>query len=234
VEAKIHELGIKGPLISIHCVISDITWPTLPELADFIFARGWLPTFGNYEERFNSVAYQKQICRPISSLPELERGKIRDFFLRMKAEMERRGFGGYVPEQIQGGLLYTIDKNVTHNYNRFTPYNDNPLHEAFHAAYPHGEKNMHLDIVYDHDNIAYNGVLFSRPGRALKLEGLKVSYAVLREASIFAEGRRSYKYDQTILPGYRKTMAIQNGVLEYTPSFGEGVEKILIEMSEYW
>ena len=234
VSAKIKELGIPGPRISLHAVVSDVTWPTLPELAEFAFSKGWLPVFGNYEERNNSLAYQEKICRPLSTLPEDEQLKARDFFLRMKDALERRGVDPIGEGYIQGGLLYNIDKNVTHNFNRFDPYDDNPLHEAFHAVYPHGEQGMHLDIVYDYDNIAYNGVLFSSPGQTLRLRGLKARHMVVREVSVFAEGRKSYKYDQTVLPGYRKTLKLENGVFEYTPSFGDGVAKVLLEVSEYW
>ena len=68
----------------------------------------------------------------------------------------------------------------------------------------------------------------------MRLEGLHAGHMVVREVSLFAEGHCSHKYGQTVLPGYRRTVAIENGVFEYTPTFGPGVEKVLLEAVEWW
>ncbi|MDL2216666.1 hypothetical protein LJB81_02890 [Desulfovibrio sp. OttesenSCG-928-M14] len=93
---------------------------------------------------------------------------------------------------------------------------------------------MHLDIVYDYDNIAYNGVLMTEPGRSLRLGNFAAANVVLREVSLYKEGHCSTKYGQTVLPGYRKILHIEKGIFDYTPTFAGGVEKVLIEISEYW
>lgn len=232
VQEKAKSLGIKGPLISLHAVVSDISWPKLEQLADYAFAHDCIPYLGNYEERANAVAYQKKICRPLTQLPIEEQQAAQECMLRIKKKMQER-FAEW-GEYIQGGLLYNLDNNISHNYNRFSPFNDNPLIDRFFAAYPHGTPQAHLDIAYDYDNIAYNGILFSCAGQALRLEELAASHLVLREVSIYSEGRCSHKYGQTVLPGYRKTVAVENGVLEYTPTFAPGVEKVLLEAVEWW
>jgi molybdenum cofactor biosynthesis enzyme MoaA len=232
VQDKVKELGIQGPTISLHSVVSDVVWPTLEQFVDYAFANGMVPLLGNYEERSNALSYQKNICRPITSMPIEEQIKIQDLIKRVKDELEKRGYK--INTYIQGGILSNLTKVVERNYNRFTPYDANPLHRAFFEQHPKGKENMHLDIVYDYDNITYNGVLFSRPGQTLRLEGFGASHAVVREVSIYQKGHESTKYAQTILPGYRKTVSIEGGNFEYTPVFADNVEQILLEISEWW
>lgn len=229
---KAQALGISGPRISLHAVVSDLTWPTLEGLADFALERGYLPFLGNYEERANSVACQQRICRPLSAMPADEQNAAREVILRIRDKM-RRCYENWA-DYIQGGLLYNLDNAVLHNYNRFDPYDGNPLHSSFYAAYPHGCESMHLDVVYDYDNIAHNGILFTRSATPLRLEGLSAEHMVVREVSLFAEGRCSHKYGQTVLPGYRRTVTVKNGIFEYTPPFAPDVEKVLLEVVEWW
>lgn len=232
VRQKARDLGIPGPLISLHVVVSSATWRALPDLADWAFAHDCLVFLGNYEERNNAIAYQQGICRPLAAMSQEEQREAREVILKISRQLAER-YGRW-QDYIQGGLLYNLEKRVEHNHNRFEAFDDNPLLRAFQKAYPHGEEDMHLDIVYDYDNIAYNGVLFSRPARKLRLEGIPCGHLVLREVSCYAPGHCSHKYNQTVLPGYRRTVAVLDGVLEYEPQFPEDVEKILLTVEEWW
>lgn len=233
IQAMAKKLDIKGPLISLHAVVSSATWKTLDALADYAFANNCIPYLGNYEERANAVAFQKDICRPLNTLPIEEQMAARDSMQRIKTRLQK-----VVPSQwenyVQGGLLYNINNTINHNYNRFSPFDDNPLHIAFFESYPEGSACMHFDIVYDYDNIAHTGVLFTSNEQTLHLEGIQASHIVIREVFIFAQGKCSHKYEQTILPGYRKTIQLDNGVFEYMPSMPPDVEKVLLEVVEYW
>lgn len=226
------EMGRAGTRISLHAVVSDATWRTLDALADYAFANGFVPLLGYYEERPNSRAYREGLCRPLTSMPEADQAAARKSILRIREELLRRGYDA--GEFIQGGLLHSLERNLERRYNRFEPYDGNPLHRAFCRRYPAGSPDLRLDIAYDHDNIAYNGVLFARPGIPLRLEGFPAGQAVVREVSLYAEGRRSTKYGQAVLPGYRKTVAVPSGVFEYVPHFADGVEQVLLEVSEWW
>ena len=232
ITSKAQALGIPGPRISLHAVVSDLTWPTLEKLADFALERGYLPFLGNYEERANSVACQQAICRPLSAMPADAQVAARDAILRIRDKM--RQHYEYWTDYIQGGLLYNLDNAVLCNYNRFEPYDNNPLHGSFYAAFPSGNETMHFDVVYDYDHVAHNGILFSSSAAPMRLEGLQAGHMVVREVSLFSEGHCSHKYGQTVLPGYRRTVAIENGVFEYTPAFAPGVEKVLLEAVEWW
>ena len=236
IQARAAELGISGPNISIHAVVCDLTWPTLQELSDYAFDNNMHPVLGNYEERQNSVAFQHKICRPLSALPPDEQRKAFECVSKIEREMQARlnlmKYG--VVEDIQGGLIHDLKKQVQNNYNRFEPYDENPLHSAFFMEYPCGEAAMHLDVVYDHDNIAYAGVLFKQPGQKLRLGNFGAKYAVIREVAYYAAGKTSHKYGQAILPGYRSVIEIRDGIFEYAPVFATDVSQILLEVSEYW
>jgi hypothetical protein len=139
-----------------------------------------------------------------------------------------------VNEDIQGGIIQDLERQVENNFNRFEPYNDNPLHQAFFKAYPRGEETRYLDLVYDYDNIAYAGILFKQPGKTLRLNGFGAKYIVMREVMCYDTWKTSHKYNQVILPGYRKIIEIRDGVFEYSPIFSTDVARILLEVSEYW
>ena len=231
IKAKAAELEIPQPIISLHVVVTDVTLPTLDALADYAFANGCIPVLGNYEERTNSVAYREGICKPVTSLSVEEQTRAQKCIARIKAEIERCGYN--TRDYIQGGILYNVTQNAKRNLNRFAPYDTNPLHRAFHSRYPRGTPEYHLDIVYDYDNIAYPGVLFKKPGTTLTLRDFEARQVILREVSIYKEGKKSPKYTQSILPGYRKSLAIKDGLFEYTPVFDDDVKTILVEISEY-
>jgi molybdenum cofactor biosynthesis enzyme MoaA len=230
-------LGKKRPLITLHVVVSDVTWPGLEDLADYALSHGYLLFLGNYEERANAVAFQKGLCRPLSSMPQDEQVKAHEVLQRIKNRFgvlsdEQRD--GHKSEHFfQGGLLHDLQLRAAKEHNRFKPYDDNPLTNAFYALYPLGEEHMHLAIVYDYDNNAYGGVLFLRQ-MGLRLNNFKAQYVVLREVALFKQGKCSSKYMQTVLPGYRKTVKIENDIFEYLPHFTDDMEGILLEVSEHW
>jgi hypothetical protein len=235
VQVRALELGVKGPAICLHAVVCDLTWSGLRELADYAFANGMIPNLGTYEERANALAFQKSICKPISALPPDERSKACRIISEIALELQRHGLVAVdgPNEVVQGGLLQDVEAKDRRQYNRFSPYNDNPLHNAFYKQFPHGAEDMRLDIAYDYDNIAYNGVLFDRPGRELRLDRFNSHQVVLREVSCFEAGRASYKYSQTVLPGYRKVVDVMDGMFTYRPTFANGVERMLLEVCEW-
>ncbi len=234
IQARVAELGIHGPVLSLHAVVSDVTLPTLESFVDYAFANGMIPVLGNYEERTNSLAYREKICRPIAVLPREEQIKAQRLLIRTKERIESLNQGYNMSEIIQGDLIYNMERRAERDYNRFKPYDDNPLHKAFHACYPRGREDMHLSIAYDYDNTAYAGILFSRPGTVLQLDGFEMKHLVAREVSIYRHGASSTKYGQTVLPGYRKTITVKSGKFEYTPSFAGGVKQVLLEVSDFW
>jgi hypothetical protein len=59
-------------------------------------------------------------------------------------------------------------------------------------------------------------------------------HIILREVIVYESEHSPAKYGQRILPGYRKAIDITNGMFEYFPTFTDGVENILIEISEWW
>jgi Molybdenum cofactor biosynthesis enzyme len=234
---KADALKVRGPFITLHAVVSDVTWSGLEDLTDYALANGYLVLFGNYEERFNTVAFRENICRPLGQMTREEQVEAQKCFQRILLKLRgltdaQRG-GHAVEDFFQGNLLYNLDANVAMDYNHFKPYDSNPLHSAFFKQYPLGKNYMHLDIVYDYDNISYSGVLFLEPVK-LELHGFFATHVVVREVSIFKKGKCSSKYDSVVLPGYRKTIKIENDYFAYEPKFGEDVEKVLLEISEYW
>ena len=234
---KADALKVRGPFITLHAVVSDATWSGLEDLTDYALANGYLVLFGNYEERFNTVAFRENICRPLGQMTREEQVEAQKCFqrilLKLRGLTDAQRDGHAVEDFFQGNLLYNLDANVAMDYNHFKPYDSNPLHSAFFKQYPLGKNYMHLDIVYDYDNISYSGVLFLKPVK-LELHGFFAAHVVVREVLIFKKGKCSSKYDSVVLPGYRKTIKIENDYFVYEPKFGEDVDKVLLEISEYW
>lgn len=230
IDAKVRELGIKGPHITIHPVISDITWRGLEAIADFAFARGYGVEMGNYEERVNTVAYRQQLLKPISMMPQEEQKEARDMMRRIQEKAKRLNcFCG-----IQGELFKQIDGMVEKDYNYFKPYNDNPIFRQFLIQYPKGSAEANLNIVYDVDNISHEGILML-PGCKVVLTGMeKVESIVLREIHIYKKGTVSSRYNQTVMLRYRKKVTPVNGEICLQPDpVNENVEKILMEVCDY-
>ena len=230
VEAKIKELGVKRPRMSVHVVVSNLTWRGLPELADYAFSHQMDLFLGNCEIRQNSLGYQTGQLMQISDMESEDQRQARDIILNIRERAQELGRICTA----QGSLLYKVNKNVEHNYNRFNLYDDNPIFKAFYQKYPNGMEKKHLDIVYDYDNLAYIGILLQR-GEVLELTDIQdYNTIILREVAVYKVGTASSKYNQSVLPKYRKKIKIEE-TFTYVPDFSdENVAAVLLEISDYW
>lgn len=227
----IEQSGGKGPSrVTLHSVVSSLTWREQEKLAEFAFSLGFGVTLGNYEERANTVAMQEKMMKPLSTLSLSDQVEARDMISRIKVKAMEAG----CEYLCQGGLFEHVQEAAERQYNRFLPYDDNPLHRAFHAIYPKGKSEAHLDIFYDYDNIAYAGISL-QPGQEIDLSGIAARGLVLREVQRFKAGTHSTKYEQTVLPQYRRTFPVQDGKLHYTAgATNENIVRILLCCEEWW
>lgn len=229
-DAKVKEMGIKGPEVLLHVVVSDKTWTEIEEIAEFAFSRGYGIQLGNYEERSNTIACREHILKSIDQMDEKEQNQARDIIEKVYQKAEENNCTCV----IQGDIFSKVDKNVEHNYNRFSVTADNPVYQAFLEKYPKGEAGRHFEVVYDRDHISYAGI-YVDCGEKIFLknlpEDLKVVY---REIKIYKEGKYSQKYNFPIEPGYRKIMTFPQGVLEYEAQEYENVKGILLDISDFW
>lgn len=221
----------KGTNVLLHMVVSDKTWREIEEVADFAFSRGYGIQLGNYEERVNTIAYQEGILKPIDRISEEEQNQARDMIQRIKKKAGEHK----CPCVIQGDIFRKVDKNVEHNYHRFSVTDGNPVYQAFLEKYPKGTKGQHFAVFYDRDNISYAGIAMKR-GETLDLsqlpEGLHMVY---REVYQYKEGIISPKYKHRIEPGYRMKLKVLDGTLHYEPRFkNENIETVLLDISEWW
>ena len=224
---KIISKGIKGPIIMLHMVVCDMTWTEIEPISEYAFANGYGLSIGNYEERPNALAYQQNLLKPISTLPLEIQEKIRVILDKVVAKAKELG----LHLEMLGDLLYRVNNNVTNQYNRFLPYDDNPVLKAFCNQYPFGLENMHLDIVYDYDCISYEGILI-RNNEKIHLENVNADTLIVREVELYKEGTCSTKYEQSVLPKYRKKVSVQDGIFEYKPNFhSENIDAILVEIN---
>jgi hypothetical protein len=145
ISIKVKELGIKGPYINLHSVVSTMTWRYQEELADYAFARGYDIEMGDFEVRANTVAFKEKLLFPISTMPLEEQQMAYNAIKRIKEKAEKLK----CKYEIQGNIFSKIAVEVNQNYNRFKPYNNNPVINAFYKKYPKGLKGMYLDILYD-------------------------------------------------------------------------------------
>lgn len=230
IEQKTRELGIKGPIITLHPVVSDLTWRGLEALADFAFDRGYGLSMGNYEERVNTVAYREKLLKPLAMISEEEQLEARDMIKRIKEKAKRLD----IICSIQGELFKRIDGQVEKDYNYFKPYDDNPVFRQFFEQYPKGSAEANLNIIYDVDNISHEGILML-PGSKIVLKNMeKVESVVLREIHIYKKGTVSSRYGQTVMLRYRKKVMPENGTICLEPNFvNENIEKILMEVCDY-
>ena len=221
----------EGPSeVTLHSVVSSLTWREQEKLADFAFSLGFGIALGNYEERANTVAFQSGMLRPLSTLSVDEQIEARDMIARIqrKAQQLTCSFS------CQGGLFQHVNETAERQYNRFAPYDANPLYASFHAQHPKGSPGAHLDIFYDYDNIAYAGISL-QPGQEIDLSGIAAKGIVLREVQRFKAGSHSTKYEQTVLPQYRRAFPVQDGKLHYkADATNENIVRILLCCEEWW
>ena len=231
IDNKVKELGIPGPTITLHMVISDRTWMEIEEVSEFAFARGYGIQLGNYEERMNTVAYQTGMLKPIETLSSEEQNQVRDIIARVEERALREG-RKYIA---QGDIFKKVNKNVEQIYHRFTITDHNPVYEEYLKMNPKGTKSNHFSIVYDKDNISYAGIEL-KEGEELCLTQLpKNLNLVYRIVNIYKEGQISPKYKHRIEPGYRKTIKLEDGIFRYPAAiYNDNIESILIDISETW
>ena len=229
-EAKIKEMGIKGPQIILHAVVSSESWREIESLADFALQRGYSMNLGNYEERVNTIAYQEKLLKPIAKMSPQEVIQAKQSLQRVIKKFRNKN----VDIVIQGDIFKDVADKADNNYHRFNVTGNNPLYQAFLQQTPAGgTEELHFDVVYDRDNISYAGILFAKSAK-LELknlpENLKIVY---REIYIYKEGEISTKYQFPIEPGYRKTIQISNGEWSFQPLFkNEKIKAVLLDISE--
>ncbi len=231
IDAKAKEMGVEGPEILLHIVVSDKTWTEIKDIAEFAFSRGYGIQLGNYEERRNTIACQKHILKPINQMDEEEQNEVRDIIEWVRREAAEKNCSCV----IQGDIFKKVDKSVEHNYNRFSITDGHPVYKAFLEKYPKGEPGRHFDVVYDRDNISYAGILFHR-GESLKLCGLPENLQlVVREVSVYKEGVVSAKYNHRVEPGYRRKVSVPATTFFFEPVFkSDDVEAVLLDVSDWW
>ncbi len=226
VQKRVKELGIAGPRITFHTVLSNKTWQSLTGLYEYAFERGIGINVGNYERRANTVAEREGIIVPVSELSFEEQTEIYDVFMKMRqAAVEKHCF-----LQFQGDILTKLKGKVERNYNEFEPYDDRELINRFHEQYPLGQEDMHIARVYDVDNISHEGILVGR-GKILSIESIESKEVTIREVEVYKEGCCSNRYGQKVKLGYRKKVKVEDGTFLYSASYGnENIDHILIEV----
>ena len=227
VKDKMSQLGISKKLITIHVVVCDLTWETLEGISEYAFSNGFGLNIGNYEERTNAIGYRDGLLKTVYTLPEETQIKIAGILQRIKIRADELN----APLVMHGDIIRRIQSNIEHNYNKFVPIKEDIFCYSFWMHQPNGYEEMHLDIVYDHDNIAHTGILFHKLV-TIEVNGLnEFSRATIKEVSIYKSGKCSTKYGQKIQPGYMKTYNINNGTLTIEPHFSSNdIESVLIEM----
>lgn len=229
-DKTVKALGIRGPEILLHMVVSDQTWMDMEKVADFAYERGYGIQLGNYEERLNTVAYQEHLLKPVELMNETEQNLARDAINRIRTKAEKLGKICV----IQGDIFDKIDKNVERMYHRFTITDSNPVYEEFIRQFPNGTEEKHFEVVYDRDNVSYAGI-WLKCGESIHLEGLPENLSfVVREVDVYEEGKNSSKYKYPIAPGYRKIVTIEDGTYSFMARRKENVEAVLLEVCEYW
>lgn len=229
IDARVKERGIKGPIITLHTVLSSQTWTELEALADFAFSRGYGIEMGKYEERMNTKAYKEKLLCPVTELPHEVQRQVRDTIKRVSDKAKQLGcsFGN------QGNLFGVLDASVEENYNQFVPYNDNPILNAFYQQYKKGTKENYLGIIYDDTNVSYEGIVFTTPN-ALELKDIPDCEVVVREIQVYKQGKCYPRYQERVLLRYRKKLVIKDGVLSYQPTFiSEDVDQVLLEVVDW-
>lgn len=229
IDKRVKDRGITGPKITLHTVLSSKTWTELEALADFAFSRGYGVEMGNYEERTNTRAYKEKLLVPVIELPYETQCQIRDIIQRVKDKAQKMNcfFGN------QGDLFGQLDAIVEADYNKYKPYDDNPLSNAFYKQYPKGKQEQYLDIVYDDDNISHEGILFKNE-EELIIENIPACEVIVREIQIYKEGKTFARYNRRVLLRYRKKLSIEDGTLKYRPSFlSEDVDAVMVEFCDW-
>lgn len=227
IKAKKEELNIQNTIITIHIVVCNLSWESLEEVSEYAFANGFGLNIGNYEERANAKGYQEHILCPVSQLPEETQRKVSEILnhIKKKAEGLKLGNDMFI---CHGDIIQRLNKQVEGNYNRFEPV-ENICYQKFCKEYPYGLADMHLDIVYDNNNIAYTGIRIRDKNFFIIKELRGVKRAVIREIVIYKDGKVSPKSGQKVAPGYRRIVVVNDEVLEIgVQACSQDVDSILV------
>jgi len=229
ISRKVEQLGVVGPTITLHPVVTDKTWRGLEELADYAFSHNYGIFMGNYEERANTRAYQEKLIVPVRKLADEEQKEAYKMLCRIRDKGEKLGR----TIVIQGEVINDLKTIVEKNYNYFAPYDNNPIYREFIYKYPKGTQGMYLDIVYDCDNISHEGIILKK-GEKLYLEGLEdVESIIVREVQVFKDNIHVPHYNRQVLLRYRKNIIIKENKFIYEVNYNnEWIEKILLEICE--
>ena len=231
IKKKILELKT-GCEITIHVVVCNLSWKTIDKVSEYAFVNGFGLNIGNYEERPNALGFREGILKPVSALPYNIQVEVSEKLTNIKEKAEKEGLiekGLFV---CHGDIISRISKNVEKKYHRFAPgILKNPVYEKYAEADPLGSEECHLDIIYDDYNLAYLGILFSKP-QMFYLDGLsEIKRVIVRQVIVYKQGYCSPKYDQTVVPKYRRIIGIHDGVFQEKIEFAdESVEKVLLEV----
>ncbi|MDL2216670.1 radical SAM protein [Desulfovibrio sp. OttesenSCG-928-M14] len=232
IKKKADDLAIPGQEILIHVVLCNLTWATLEALAEFAFANGLGLNIGNYEERGNAIGCQQGILKPVETLSRAEQKEITCILKKIQEKSKKLG----LPLYMWGDILGRVSKNVEADYNRFTPFDDNPFIAAYYALFPKGTQAHHLDVIYDADNISHFGIMAQKP---LELAGIKdCTTAVCREWYLYKKGSFSSKpsdYGKSVVPGYRRKDPIVGGAFLWRPEFkNSDIDSVFLELTDWW
>lgn len=228
IEQVIIQKGYDPSRIKIDSVICNLTWREIPEVSRFVFKHGYAYHITNYEKRENSVAIRDGILKQVSELSEEERMEARSIILDVKKQAQEKG----LEVKIQEGLLG--DEDTACDYNCFKLYDDNPIYKAFYEKYPHGAKDIHFDVEFDHLGRQHAGIKIKK-GQTLQLNwDSPYNTFIIREVHIYKDGTSSPKYEQKVFLDYRKKVN-WNNMLEYCPqNKDENIEYILLQVLDWW
>jgi hypothetical protein len=231
---QIEKSGTPGPQLYFHPVVCNLTWRSLEPLSEYAFSRGIGLTIGNYEERSNAEGHRNGLLRPVFTLPQEEREELAAVLARIKQRCAALG----LPLIMYGNIMQRVKQTLSDRYNRFSPFDDNPLCGAYHAAFSKGTPDHHLDIVYDAENCAHFGIT-AHTAEELRIENIPSRTTfVWREIYSYKNGSRSPKLSdfgkETVL-GYRKKCCPDNGVFVWKPLFRDGnVASVMLEATDWW
>lgn len=222
----IQDEGLMKQHIAIDSVICNLTWKEIPDVSEFAYANGYAYGANNYEKRPNSIGYISGELRMVEELQETEKEDIRQMLLTALEKAQKLGLSF----STNGNIIGRVEKD----YHKFTEVFGHPIYEAVIKQFPVGDKEIHLGCTYDFSNNSYAGIYMER-GRKIRLEGLKQKGCIVREIAVYREGKCSPKYDQKVLPGYRKKIEFMQGTFEYEPEFpNEDVLAILLDINNFY
>jgi len=216
--------------VTIHVVVCNLTWESLPEISEFAFDNGFGLNLGNYEERANSLGYREGILKPIMQMPLEIQKQVSEILSDIRHRADELGLIEQGKFVIHGDIISRINKNVNSVRHRFT-YTDNPIYLKYLENNELGMDDNRISIVYDDYNFAYEGIWIGKPQK-LEINGIEDSCRVIvRKIAKYRNGHRSPKYGQTVAPGYRFIEEMNKGSLIINVDFNiEEIEGVLVEI----